>query len=635
MDNMKLLVISDTDCDLMTVFVTAGIYVTRLTLKEATDADLSVFDAFCVLAGYSVPDARLRQKLENESSSGKRIFTEALMSFNGVYTAGPAPTVRKRLVILQPESGNTIEGVETGDLLDDCANQTVRPHYPVPGMKPILVYKDHILAHRHLNAPRDGILSESSPGLWTIGENIMMSSFRLSNFNRARFSPRKPWLAVIAFITEWLTGVKPVVFPEPIVKFGAGCAPESDNFDSLVADSVTRGITWLKRFLIDDGRGGIREGLRHDIDPDGRQASADTVRDDCTGESAGAFRMYSFITNDEYAKEISDNLENFVFGPMQIKGGMFDGMLRWSDTAWQVCYQDDVARSILSSLYSCLFMNRTESFPAVRRALDFLVKTTAKDGCRVNRTDIPMLDENSFNSLREAEHGNRSAHYNSYYHAALLLAHRFEPNALYLDTATRGLESIMALYPETIREQSETEELCRLILPLAALTEATGEEKHRKMLYRVTEDVVSHMHKSGGIQEWDTGYKAHCSRESRGECSLLTENGDPVADLLYSTNWLPLGFAYAHHVTGDKMFESLWRRVCSFCVNAQIKSKDPSLDGSWCRAFDMEINEVYGCPHDVGWAACCSETGWTDAEILMGLMLPYVLKAGKDGKQYA
>ncbi len=40
----------------------------------------------------------------------------------------------------------------------------------------------------------------------------------------------------------------------------------------------------------------------------------------------------------------------------------------------------------------------------------------------------------------------------------------------------------------------------------------------------------------------------------------------------------------------------------------------------------MELGEVYGCPHDVGWAPNCSETGWTNAEILMGLMLPDLLK---------
>ena len=43
------------------------------------------------------------------------------------------------------------------------------------------------------------------------------------------------------------------------------------------------------------------------------------------------------------------------------------------------------------------------------------------------------------------------------------------------------------------------------------------------------------------------------------------------------------------------------------------------------RAFDMELGEAYGCPHDVGWAVLCSESGWTDAEILMGLMMPDIL----------
>ena len=43
----------------------------------------------------------------------------------------------------------------------------------------------------------------------------------------------------------------------------------------------------------------------------------------------------------------------------------------------------------------------------------------------------------------------------------------------------------------------------------------------------------------------------------------------------------------------------------------------------------MDLGEAYGCPHDVGWAAYCSETGWTDAEILMGLMLPEILEQNK------
>ena len=149
------------------------------------------------------------------------------------------------------------------------------------------------------------------------------------------------------------------------------------------------------------------------------------------------------------------------------------------------------------------------------------------------------------------------------------------------------------------------------------------------MLYRVTEDLQKVRHPFGGYMEWDTGYKAACSRESTGECSVLTKNGDPIADLLYSCNWLPLGFAFAYDVTGDEWFRDLWHEAVIFCMKTQMYSEDPLADGSWCRAFDMELKEAYAAPHDVGWAAYASETGWTVAEILMGMMMPEILAEKK------
>ena len=98
-----------------------------------------------------------------------------------------------------------------------------------------------------------------------------------------------------------------------------------------------------------------------------------------------------------------------------------------------------------------------------------------------------------------------------------------------------------------------------------------------------------------------------------------------MADLLYSVNWLPMGFAYAFHVTGDAWFASLWQDVVKFFIRSQIISDDPKTNGSWCRGFDMELGEAYGCPHDIGWAAYASESGWTNAEILMGMMLPEIM----------
>ena len=621
---MNCLLLSDTHSDFAAALESCGASVARLSLDEACGTDLSGFDAFAVLAGGRVLDPRLRAALEAETDKGKRLFTEALNSWGGIYSADPVDTTRSRLIVTPAAGNGMIPGLRTGDLLDDGSNGYLRPWYAAPGMRTLLVYREHVPAHRRLAdyKEEDG----DAPALWTVGENVMMCAFTLHWYNRARFAPRDAWRSLIGFLAGWLTGGAPACFPAPPVSHDTAADLTDDAaFEARRRAAIDRGVARLGGFLVDGGSGGIREGLRHNVAPDGTQAAADGIRTDCCGEAAGAFAFYGALYGDGAALRTADRLSDFVFGPMQVRGGAFDGMLRWTDTAWQVCYQDDAARAVLPALYRCLFLGDKSRFPAVCRALDFLVKTTARDGCRVARTDQPKLDETALRQLADAEHGVPSAHYNAYYHAALLFAYLCGGDRRYMDVARRGLETLMALYPDTRREQSETEEMCRLILPLAALYAATGEEKHLAMLRRVTDDLETKKHPFGGYCEWDTGYRATYSRDSRGECSLLTENGDPVADLLYSVNWLPVGFAFAYHATGDRRFRDLWRGVAAFCIRTQAVSDDPALDGLWARAFDMEIGEVYGCPHDIGWAPKCSETGWTNAEILMGRMLPDVL----------
>ena len=628
---MKCLLLGDQASDFGQVLESCGAEITRMTFEEAQTADLSPYGSFCVFGENRVLSPRLRVRLEAEScKAGKRILTEALGSWGDFYCAPPADDTAGRLVCVCGPGDDGIPGLAPGDLLDDGSNRLVLPYYATPGMKPLLVYKDHVPAHlRWADRPAD-LQNTGKPALWTVGEHTLSSAFVFHNFNRARFAPAGAWRKLIAFLAAWLTGQTPARFPAPVVRYGATEALSDDAaFERCRKNAVDRGIRWLRQYLINDGHDGIREGLRHNVSPEGAQETADCVRTDCCGEAAGAFRFHGRLTGAKKDEITADNLFGFVFGPMAVKGGLFDGMLRWTDTGWSVCYQDDAARAMLPALYDCLLFGNDAHFPAVCRALDFLVKTTAKDGCRKARTDAPFLDKAAVQSLAAAEHGHPSAHYNAYYHAALLLAYRCGGNETYLATARRGLETLMALYPDTCREQSETEELCRLILPLSLLYRATGEEKHRAMLYRVADDLEQRRHPFGGFCEWDTGYKAACARNPSGECSLLTENGDPVADLLYSVNWLPVGFAFAHRVTGDPRFYNLWREAAAFCLKTQVFADDPRLDGCWCRAFDMDLREAYANPHDAGWAAKCSESGWTNAEILMGLMLPEIFEQKK------
>lgn len=623
---MQLLIIAETCCDLIEVLTRCPVRTEVVSFVQAIQTDTAPYDAFCVLGNDTVLDARLRNKLEEEADRGKRIFLESVNAFRSIYSMPPQDTTRSRLIYVKPEDGDGIPGLETGDLLDDEAGRTITPWFTVPDTVPLLVYKEQVIAHTHTDMSPEDIRKNGKAALIRIGGNVLMAMFSMHNFVKARFAPRGNWEKLVRYIAMFLTGTEPASLPEPVVRYGtAEDLRDPAAWERARDEALKNGIRWLENFLVDEGRGGLREGLRHSISPEGVQSRLNCVRTDCCGESAGAFAMYGFRTGCARAAASAEKIRRFFHENMTVRRAPFEGMLRWTETGWDVCYPDDAARAVIPELFGALFMDDDRYFDEICRTLDFLLKTTCRDGLAQARTDIWNIGAERLTELQGQEHGLPSAHYNAYYHAALLLAYKKCGKAEYLDTARRGLETLMRLYPETRREQSETEEMCRLILPLSVLYDVTGEEKHKEYLYRVVRDLETHRHPFGGYREWDTGYKASCSRESTGECSLLTENGDPVTDSLYSVNWLPVGFAYAWYATGDPALYGLWKDAVTFFLRTQMFSADPMLHGGWCRAFDMDLREAYGCPHDVGWAAYCCETGWTAAEILMGMMLADIL----------
>lgn len=618
---MKVLLLTAGSCDFTEALYSCSAKIDRMTMPEAAHKDISSYDAYCVLGSEKVIDARVHYQLEKAAKSGKHVFLEFASTFSGNCSSVYTNTTKSRLIYVESEGCEKIPGLTMGDLLDDENNYMVQSWTQLPGYRPILVYKHHIIAHTHLNASKEEILKDSNCGMWMIGDNMMITAFRLSNFKHARFAPVKSWEKLIRYIICWITGEEPSRMPDNVVRYGVSDdLSVASTFDSCRKESIKQGIQWLEQFLVDNGIGGIKEGLSHKIDPDGSQIVLTNVRNDCSGEAAGAFGIYGYVFGDAKAKKISENLDDFTYNTMMIKEGLTNGFMRWSDEAWDVCYQDDVARCILSGLYKCLFLNDDSLYPEISRALDAMVNLTAKDGCRRARFEIPQMTEESFDEIRNEEHSQLSVHHNSYLLAAFLLAYKFKKNPVYLEAGQYGLETLMDAYPETMLEHSETQEKCRLVFPLAVLYDVTKQEKHKKMLYRVVNDLEKFRHPFGGYCEWDTYYKAKYSRISPTECSLLTENGDSVADLLYSMNWLPIGFAYAYYATKDEWFKELWENIVRFCIKTQLHSSDLKINGSWCRAFDMDLKEVYGCPHDDGWGPYASETGWTVAEILMGMM---------------
>ncbi len=575
------------------------------------------FDALCVLAGDVdrplILNARLRLAVEEFRAMGKPVFAEFVGSIGQCYAGDPTEMTHHRLVF----DGTSVKGLLDGDVLDGHFNHCISYHFMPGGIVPVLAYHDYICAHDHI-VLNDEQKKQGRPALWFLDDNTFVCGFRLCNFRRARLAPQKSWECLIAFILSFLCGeaIAPV-YDTPVCTYQSRrvtCAADAD-------EAVLRGLAWFSRSgqLRAEGRMGVYEGFSHLVRAqDGVQLRAPAIRTDCSGETAGAFLMDWMVHGNEQSYKTFRSIDDFCFDLMQIKDGPHRGMMRWTEVAWEVCYQDDVARAILPTLLYQNFGGSAPHFREATDALEYMLQTTDEDGLRAFRTDICQLNETECARLRNSGSGIPSAHYNAYYHAALLLAYRAGASEKFFDAAQKGLASLMARYPDIHRETSETEECCRLILPLAVLYEITKDPLHYAWLCRVSDDLARFRHASGGYAEWDTGYTAACSRNHTGECALLADNGDPVCDLLYSNNWLPLGFAYAYLATGERRFYDAWADIASFLVSCQIHSEDPNLDGAWTRAFDMERWESYGVPHDVGWAPCCIETGWTMGEILMG-----------------
>ena len=620
----RILLISSPDNDLARLMLRT-VENTILVSPEAVVLPEGEFDALCILGGDRdrplILNAPLRLGVEAFVMAGKPVLAEFVASIRQCYAGDPIEMTHHRMVY--DGSALAVKELCGGDVLDGHFNHCISYHFMPCGVVPLLSYHDYICAHDHVDLT-DEQKAAGRPALWFLNENTLVCGFRLCNFRRARLAPTARWEKLISALLSFLCGeeVAPA-FEAPVCTYWQGRVTTPSDTDEAVA----RGLAWFSRSgqLRSEGRMGVYEGFSHLVRAqDGVQLRASSVRTDCSGEVAGAFLMDYMVRGSTGSYEMFCRMDDFCFDYMQVKEGAHRGMLRWTETAFEVCYQDDVARAMLPTLLLANFGGEAPRFFEACEALDYMLDTTDEDGLRAFRTDICQLSEEERARLRRSGAGIPSAHYNAYYHAALLLAYRAGGDGRYLEVAQKGLASLMARYPDTHRETSETEECCRLIFPLAVLYEITKEPLHLEWLCRVTTDLERLRHASGGYAEWDTGYRAACSRNHTGECALLANNGDAVCDLLYSNNWLPLGFAYAYLATGDKHFYELWCGIASFLISCQIHSEDKNLDGAWTRAFDMERWESYGVPHDVGWAPCCIETGWTMGEILMGLQFMQV-----------
>ncbi len=93
--------------------------------------------------------------------------------------------------------------------------------------------------------------------------------------------------------------------------------------------------------------------------------------------------------------------------------------------------------------------------------------------------------------------------------------------------------------------------------------------------------------------------------------TILQENGDPLADMLYTCNFAVIGLHEAAAATGDSFYRAAEDKLADFLARIQVRSDaHPELDGAWYRGFDFRRWDYWASNADWEWGAWCTETGW-------------------------
>lgn len=493
-------------------------------------------------------------------------------------------------------------------------------------------------------------------------ENTLIAMTKLTNFITGRYGPHEAWKQVWTHIVSSMTGRKDFQFnhwPASVSPMYARNEPLPAN---AKANSIGKGVEWFYngRFFIHptwkdtwlkyqgdgtnpfgppvsqdlpngDGTLGLLEGHASNIYHDGAQQYRYWVRADVQGEAAYALAAAGNILEKKEYYEQATNLIDFIFSGSNLRAGTRNdgnsdsyGLIGWSVTHPGVFYGDDNARAILGILGASAYMHTDKWDKEMAEAIMANFRTTGKQGFRGNRQEEKDLLKLGWEHFWERDLTNPAPHFESWMWACYLWLYEKTGYEPLLTKTKHAIRLTMEAYPDKwLWTNGIQQERARMILPLAWLVRIEDTAEHRKWLEVVVTKLLENQVESGAIREELGAGKGRYGRTASNkeyglhEAPLIFENGDPIADMLYTSNFAFFSLNEAAHATGNKKYKEAVDRLSDFLTRIQVKSeKHKDLDGAWFRAFDYDGWEYWASNADVGWGAWGTLTGWTQSWIV-------------------
>ncbi|MGE5295711.1 MAG: hypothetical protein ACM3VT_12855 [Solirubrobacterales bacterium] len=514
-----------------------------------------------------------------------------------------------------------------------------------------------------------GLPNDSIPILFELPEGrVLVATTKLSHFVTGRYAPQDAWQSLWAGVLAWLCPDE----ERPSLVWTPSVRPSYGRDESLPADvelqAIRRGVEWFGRSKlllhpsrldavtqaeradgllptpaadapVGDGTLGILEAPLSIILPDGSQMQSVTRRGDCHGESAMALAFGARLDLGASNAQIARNLlDYYLFTSDARKKERGDpehgayGLVAWGITSpafYTANYGDDNARLLMGVGATASLLGESRWNEAMMRCLLANLRTTGRQGFRNDRIDIPELSSQGWRPFFQRDIVSYSLHMEAYLWACYLWAYRQTGYELFYARAENALRMTMAQYPNGWRwTNGLAQEKARILLPLSWLVRVKDTAEHRAWLRTAVDGLAALQEPCGAIRE-ELGlpgkgmFPPPASNEQYGghEASLVQRNGDPVSDLLYTTNFAFLGLHEAAAL-GDEAAERAEERLAEFLCRIQIRSdSQSSLDGGWFRAFDFKRWEAWASNADAGWGAWAVESGWTQGWIVSVLAM--------------
>lgn len=647
-------VVGDPQNELFTWLKTEGFELESFPDPMAAVQNVPTGAVLLVMAdGY--PDERVALEngfFEEAVNKDLRFYIEYPDLFSDLDLSGPSIQTRlERGVVVSPAFGEDLPPMSLLGI-NDCYV------IPIEHDKPLLVLAKvaglDMAAYGIDDVPHFPLLVKEGKGL--------VALTKLSNFASGRYGPQDHWQSLWEYIIGELTGKNHFDFKG----WPRYLRPTFGKDDPVSREdkvkSVAKGVDWFAkgRFYIHpdwkelwlkyqgdggnpvgppvprnmpngDGSLGLLEGHSSNVYYDGSQQYRYWIRADVQGEGAYALAAAGKLLNKEEHFKTAQNLIDFIFeenlrlGPRNHPDSAAYGLIGWSHTHPGVYYGDDNARAILGILGASAHMETGTWDREMLAAILGNYRTTGTSGFRDRRLENRDLQKLGWKHFHQREVINPAPHFESWMWAVYLWLYDKTGYEPFLERTKTAIRITMEMYPDDwLWTNGIQQERARMILPLAWLVRVEDTPEHRAWLDKVVGALLENQVESGAIREELGGankgrYGRTSSNAEYGlhEAPLIFENGDPIADMLYTSNFAFFSLNEAAHATGNEEYHQALNKLSDFLTRIQVSSDQfEDLDGAWFRAFDFDRWEFWASNADVGWGAWGTLTGWTQSWIV-------------------